>query len=73
MLTLPAHHRYYQTSPFVDWANGITNAQRQESLMHIKLENASRYFRCKYIMIVEIFFNFISFDHIPFDGIVTLA
>jgi hypothetical protein len=42
-------------------------------LMHIKLEDAPHCFRCRYIATVEIFFNFIDFDHIPFGGIVTLA
>ncbi len=41
--------------------------------MHIKLENAPRCFRCRYITTIEIFFNFIGFDHIPFDGIVALT
>jgi hypothetical protein len=31
MLPLLAHHRHRQTTPFIDWANGITDAQRQET------------------------------------------
>jgi len=31
VLPLPAHHRHCQTTPFVDWANGIANAKRQET------------------------------------------
>jgi len=42
-------------------------------LMHIKLEDASRCFQCRYIATIEIFFNFIGFDHIPFGGIVILV
>jgi hypothetical protein len=45
----------------------------RKSLMHIKLEDVPRYFRCKYMATIEIFFNFIGFDHIPFGGIVVLA
>jgi hypothetical protein len=30
-MPLPAHHRHRQTTPFVDWAIGITNVQRQET------------------------------------------
>ncbi len=45
----------------------------KKPLMHIKLEDAPRYFWCKYIVIIEVFFNFIGFDHIPFSGIVVLA
>ncbi len=33
--------------------------------MHIKLEDALRCFQCRYIATVEIFSNFIGFDHIP--------
>jgi hypothetical protein len=42
-------------------------------LMHIKLEDAPRSFQCRYIVTIEIFFNLIGFDHIPFGGIVALA
>jgi len=42
-------------------------------LMHIKLEDGPRYFRYRCIVTVKIFFNFISFDHIPCGGIVALA
>jgi hypothetical protein len=45
----------------------------RKPLMHIKLEDAPRCFRCKYIATIKIFFNFINFDHIPFGGIVALA
>jgi len=31
MLPLPAHHRHCRTTPFVDWANGIIDVQRQET------------------------------------------
>jgi hypothetical protein len=31
MLPLPAHHRHRQTTPFVDWANGIIDIQWQET------------------------------------------
>jgi len=31
MLPLPAHHRHHQTTPFVDWANGIIDIQWQET------------------------------------------
>ncbi len=41
--------------------------------MHIKLEDVPCCFQCKYIAIVEIFFNFIGFNHIPFSGIVVLV
>jgi len=27
MLPLPAHHHHHQTTPFVDWANGIADAK----------------------------------------------
>jgi hypothetical protein len=73
VLPLPAHHRHHRTTPFIDWANGIADVQWQETLMHIKLEDVPHCFRCRYIATVEIFFNFIGFDHIPFGGIVTLA
>jgi hypothetical protein len=31
MLPLHTHHRHRQTTPFVDWANDIANAQWQET------------------------------------------
>jgi len=31
MLPLPTHHRHRRITPFVDWANGITDAQWQET------------------------------------------
>ncbi len=31
MVPFLAHHRHRQTKPFVDWANGIPDAQRQET------------------------------------------
>jgi hypothetical protein len=30
MLPLLAHHYHRRTTPFIDWANGIKNAQQQE-------------------------------------------
>ncbi len=45
----------------------------RKPLMHIKLEDAPRYFRCRYIPTVQTFFNFINIDHISFGGIVALA
>jgi hypothetical protein len=45
----------------------------KKSLMHIKLEDAPHYFQFRYIATIEIFFNFIGFNHIPFGGIVALA
>jgi hypothetical protein len=41
--------------------------------MHIKLEDAPRYFRCRYIATIKIFFDLIGFNHIPFSGIVALV
>jgi hypothetical protein len=69
VLPLPAHRRRRRITPFVDWANG----NNKKLLMHIKLEDAPRCFQCKYIATIEIFFNFIGFDHISFDGIVALV
>ncbi len=51
----------------------LQTLNNRKLLMHIKLEYAPRCFRCRYIATVEIFFNFIRFDHIPFGGIVVLA
>jgi hypothetical protein len=45
----------------------------RKPLMHIKLEDAPHCFRCKYIATIEIFLNFIGFNHIPFGGIIALA
>ncbi len=46
---------------------------KEFALMHIKLEDAPHCFRCRYITTIEIFFDFIGFNHIPFSGIVVLA
>jgi hypothetical protein len=31
MLPLPAHHCHHRTTPFIDWENGIADAQQQET------------------------------------------